>query len=207
MNEPAVGGISPARIRRRVVFPEPDGPNTQTNSRGETSKETSSSARSPPLLSGNTALKLWMVRIGVGDIIIYRSLRGVPLIEPPLATLAPGASAGVTSWNKLVCKGFIQIHLFCDQPHIEQNILHVFPGLGIRITKPLCFPLFDGCFKYLLLHIGIQIGKIGNIRLTRLEGFLRIRDRICQTLEKSADEGTYEFRIFLDHFFACQNPI
>jgi hypothetical protein len=51
-----------------------------------------------------------------------------------LATLAPHASAGVTSRNKFVCICLIQIHLFRDQTHIEQNILHVLPGLGVGIT-------------------------------------------------------------------------
>src|SRR5688572_32897442 len=68
-NEPDVWGINPARIRNSVVFPEPDGPSTQTNSRACISKEISSKARNPPLLSGNTALKLRMVRMG--DITIY----------------------------------------------------------------------------------------------------------------------------------------
>ena len=58
MNEPEVGGISPARIRSRVVLPEPEGPSTQTNSRGYTSKEIFSNACSPPLLSGNTTVQV-----------------------------------------------------------------------------------------------------------------------------------------------------
>src|SRR4030095_6093113 len=72
MKEPEVGLMRPARILNRVVLPEPDGPSTHKNSRGRTSKVISASACRPPFSFGNTALRLWMVRIGVWDIITFR---------------------------------------------------------------------------------------------------------------------------------------
>src|SRR6266545_1653985 len=45
---PDVGSSRPARIRRAVVFPEPDGPTSTTNSPSPISNETSSSASTWP---------------------------------------------------------------------------------------------------------------------------------------------------------------
>src|SRR5436305_10679821 len=44
---PAVGSLSPAMMRSAVDFPQPDGPTTDTNSPGCTSKSKRSSATTP----------------------------------------------------------------------------------------------------------------------------------------------------------------
>ncbi len=68
LTSPLVGGRSPATIRNSVDLPLPDGPSTATNSRGQTSNETRSSACNPPLLSGKVALRSRTVRMGEADI-------------------------------------------------------------------------------------------------------------------------------------------
>src|SRR5262245_46525476 len=88
------------------------------------------------------------------------------------------AMTSMTLWNKLVCECFIQIHLLGDEIHIEQNILHVLPGLRIRITDALCLPFFDSSFENLLLDIGIEIIKVWNIGFANRKCFIRLCDCI-----------------------------
>src|SRR5262245_12431087 len=108
MNEPDVGLMRPARILNNVVLPEPDGPSTHTNSRGCTSNVIPPSACSLPFSLGNTALRFWMMRIGVGGMTSSMSLRGrqpeaISSYARGLLTctpFGPGARRGETAERK-----------------------------------------------------------------------------------------------------------
>src|SRR5688572_8210128 len=89
---PDVGCSRPARTRRRVVFPEPDGPRKQMKSRGHTSNEISSSARRPLLLSGKTTLRSFTVRMGL----IFILCRGEVMFGQD--DLAPTCNYGMNSF-------------------------------------------------------------------------------------------------------------
>src|SRR6202035_3214253 len=166
---PRVGSSSPAIMRRRVVFPEPEGPRKTMNSPSFVSRSTSLTAPSSPCLKT-------LVRLRVSTTAIAPP-RSLPLVEDALDLLLGGGG------------GFLRLHLVArrlgEHGGQHEGVEHlVDPRRGVAGVADVGSPVEDVAEHRVLLGRA-RLGVLG-------DELLQVRHRLGEAgevVELAGPEG------------------
>src|SRR5579859_2374349 len=152
---PAVGVSRPAIIRRRVVFPEPEGPRKTRNSPSRVSRSTSLTAPSSPSL--NTLVSFRVSTTAIQSLNLFESLKdalvlGFRVLGRVLRTLLALRHLGEhcrdhPAFERLVNRGsaITRItHVGRPAKHVAQHLVLIV-GRGPRIIRDLFLEVRHGC--------------------------------------------------------------
>ncbi len=103
-------------------------------------------------------------------------------------------STGLYGRNWLV-NAFETIQRLGQQAHLEQCVLHIFPGSLVGFTQACGFPQVDGGRKDLFLDGRIGLGEAGDVAQGNLVGRFGVRDGIGDAVQKRGDHAAHQRRV------------